>query len=160
MLSHTFSPVSEFTAQKDIPVVYTNYRLEVPTVFVFNVETSGIQQLQSSVTSGAINYQMSSGSLAKQYKRYTNIYNCTGRNLRALKKDDYVPAGKAYLNVQESGEAPQFIGFGGDTTGINEELRVKSEEFATAQYYDLQGRHVAQPTKGLYIVNGKKVVVK
>ena len=69
-----------------------------------------------------------------------------------------ITAGKAYLEV--SSGAPQFIGFGGDTTGINEELRVKSEEFATAQYYDLQGRHVAQPTKGLYIVNGKKVIIK
>lgn len=28
------------------------------------------------------------------------------------------------------------------------------------QYYDLQGRRVAQPTKGIYILNGKKVVVK
>ena len=27
-------------------------------------------------------------------------------------------------------------------------------------YYDLQGRKVAQPTKGLYIHNGKKVVIK
>lgn len=27
-------------------------------------------------------------------------------------------------------------------------------------YYDLQGRRVAHPTKGLYIVNGRKVVVK
>jgi len=28
------------------------------------------------------------------------------------------------------------------------------------QYYDLQGRRVAQPTKGLYIIGGKKVLVK
>ena len=28
------------------------------------------------------------------------------------------------------------------------------------RYYDLQGRRVAQPTKGIYILNGKKVVVK
>jgi hypothetical protein len=27
-------------------------------------------------------------------------------------------------------------------------------------WYDMNGRRVAQPTKGLYIVNGKKVVVK
>ena len=27
-------------------------------------------------------------------------------------------------------------------------------------YHDLQGRRVVQPTKGVYIVNGKKVVVK
>ena len=76
-----------------------------------------------------------------------------------LTADYVVPAGKAYLEVS-SGTAPQFIGFGDNTTGINEERRVKSEEFATAQYYDLQGRHVAQPTKGLYIVNGKKIVIK
>jgi hypothetical protein len=27
-------------------------------------------------------------------------------------------------------------------------------------YYDLSGRRVAQPSKGLYIINGKKVMVK
>ena len=73
-----------------------------------------------------------------------------------LQENNYVPAGKAYLKVLESDEAPQFIGFGGDTTGINEALGVS----ATAQYYDLQGRRVAQPTKGVYIVNGKKVYNK
>jgi hypothetical protein len=48
-------------------------------------------------------------------------------------------------------------------TGIiemSEELRVKSEDSATAQWYTLDGRRVTQPTKGLYIVNGKKVVIK
>jgi len=29
-----------------------------------------------------------------------------------------------------------------------------------AAVYDLQGRRVMQPTKGLFIVNGKKVVIK
>ena len=48
----------------------------------------------------------------------------------------------------------------GETTGISEELRVKSEKFATAPVYDLQGRRVMQPTKGLFIVGGKKVVIK
>ena len=28
------------------------------------------------------------------------------------------------------------------------------------RYYDLQGRRVAQPTKGIYILNGRKVVIK
>ena len=47
-----------------------------------------------------------------------------------------------------------------ETTSLSEELRVKSEEFATATFFDLQGRKVAQPTRGLYIVNGKKVFIK
>ncbi len=50
----------------------------------------------------------------------------------------------------------------GETTGVSEELRVKSEKFATATWYDLNGRKLqkAPTTKGLYILNGKKVVVK
>ena len=47
------------------------------------------------------------------------------------------------------------------TTGIfeNEALRMKNEESATA-VFDLQGRRVTQPTKGLYIVNGRNVLIK
>lgn len=45
-----------------------------------------------------------------------------------------------------------------ETTGIKD--AVKNEESGMKNYFDLQGRKVAQPTKGLYIVNGKKVVIK
>ena len=41
------------------------------------------------------------------------------------------------------------------STGIND---VKGEATAYTRYYDLQGRQVAQPTKGLYIVNGRKMI--
>ncbi len=47
---------------------------------------------------------------------------------------------------------------GGETTGIVEMNSNRTK--VSNQYYDLQGRKVAQPTKGLYIVNGKKYVVK
>ena len=41
-----------------------------------------------------------------------------------------------------------------ETTGISEELRVNSEEFASATFYDLQGHKVTkeQMKKGVYIV--------
>ena len=55
------------------------------------------------------------------------------------------------------------IDFGDGTTSLSEELRVKSEEFSTtAEWYGLDGRKLdGEPTKkGLYIVNGRKVVVK
>jgi len=73
-----------------------------------------------------------------------------------------ITAGKAYLKVSDDPEpgARQFIGFGDDNeiTGIDSLTPAlsKGEEV----YYDLQGRRVAQPTKGLYIVNGKKVIIK
>ena len=76
-----------------------------------------------------------------------------------------IPADKAYLKVMKSSvdataRGLEFV-FDDEVTSIGEELRVKSEEFApAAEFYDLQGRKVAQPQKGLYIVNGKKVVLK
>ena len=72
-----------------------------------------------------------------------------------------LPAGKCYLHLDSAPGARELsMSFSDDeTTDLSEELRVKSEEFATA-IYDLQGRKVAQPTRGLYIVNGKKVVIK
>ena len=71
-----------------------------------------------------------------------------------LAATDAVPAGKAYLEVVAT--APEFLPFAGNTTGI--EL-VKSVE-AKGGFFNLAGQRVAQPAKGLYIVNGKKVVIK
>ena len=42
-------------------------------------------------------------------------------------------------------------------TGID---AVESETVDVKAFYDLQGRVVDNPTKGIYIVNGKKVLVK
>ena len=72
-----------------------------------------------------------------------------------------VAVGKAYLHCDSdptSGSAPYLtLDFGGDVTGIGE---IKSQKIENGQFFDLQGRKVAQPSKGLYIVNGKKVVIK
>lgn len=67
--------------------------------------------------------------------------------------------GKAYLTYSSGGaSAPEFLGFGNETTAISTIEKMRNVENET--FYDLQGRRVAQPTKGLYIVNGKKVVIK
>jgi hypothetical protein len=68
-----------------------------------------------------------------------------------------VPAGKAYIQLPADAPALDFIGFGSETTGIK---GVNSETSTNTGYYNLAGQRVAQPTKGLYIVNGKKVVIK
>lgn len=74
-----------------------------------------------------------------------------------LRSTGTIGANKAYLTYSGS-LAPEFFGFDGNTTSINE-VRGKMED-VSGEYYDLQGRRVSQPTKGLYIVNGKKVVIK
>lgn len=48
-----------------------------------------------------------------------------------------------------------------NTTGISDALHLmNNEELIMNNCYDLQGRKVAQPTRGLYIVNGKKIIIK
>ena len=71
-----------------------------------------------------------------------------------------VTGGKAFLKngAYSSGARSLQIVFDDETTGIsrieNGELKVENS------VYDLQGRRVTKPTKGLYIVNGKKVIMK
>ena len=81
--------------------------------------------------------------------------------LRAM-GETLLPACRCYLELSAAyAAASRFtIVFDGGTSGINEELRVKSEEFATAQWYDLQGRRVMQPQKGINIINGKKIFIR
>ena len=68
-------------------------------------------------------------------------------------------AGKVYLQAKASYGAREFIGFGDDeTTDIKATQR--SNEMMNGEVYNLAGQRIAQPTKGLYIVNGKKVVIK
>lgn len=77
-----------------------------------------------------------------------------------VKAGTKVPAGKGYLSVAVT-SAPEYLGFDGDgnTTGV-ETLNVERGTLNDNSYYNLAGQRVAQPTKGLYIVNGKKYVVK
>ena len=65
---------------------------------------------------------------------------------------------RAYFTVAGSASARINITFDGDeTTGIS---MVNGEGLKVNGYYDLQGRGVKNPTKGLYIMNGQKVIVK
>ena len=72
--------------------------------------------------------------------------------------DDTDSAYDATLGSMLDNYQSSFVGFfDGGTTGISATL-VNSEERIVNSVFDLQGRKVAQPTKGLYIVNGKKVM--
>ena len=80
--------------------------------------------------------------------------------------DRTVAANKAYLRTTSAPSASagaMSFSFEEGTTGIKEDGIVKREKWtADAEWYDLQGRKLSNiPTvPGLYIVNGKKVVIK
>ena len=85
-----------------------------------------------------------------------NYKAATGVGFYKLNSGKTLGVGKAYLTY--GGSANEFFGFD-ETTGINATLN-DNVEMTNDNVYDLQGRRVSQPTKGLYIVNGKKVVIK
>ena len=67
-----------------------------------------------------------------------------------------IPAHKAYLTA--TGSMARSLSIDGEVTGI---LNVDSYVNAIpAEFYSIHGVKVARPTKGVYISNGKKVVIK
>ena len=70
-----------------------------------------------------------------------------------------IPMFKAYLKASDVPTLARSLSlvFDDESTGINE---VKSAASVAEGYYNLAGQRIAQPTKGLYIVNGKKVIIK
>ena len=97
-----------------------------------------------------------------------NFYVLTDANAFVwVKGAGQIAANKCWLQIKKT--APnntRAIVFDNDATSINEELRVKNEESAGA-VFDLSGRKVANGKwlngklpNGVYIINGKKMVVK
>ena len=64
---------------------------------------------------------------------------------------------QSLTNIAESEGVVSFYFNDGTPTGIKQ---VEGSGLKVEGYYDLQGRRVARPTKGLYIINGNKVVIK
>lgn len=85
------------------------------------------------------------------------FYHQTGRDGNSIK----LAAHRAGLKLATSGFAPAkelIFNFGdATTTGINNVQ--PSVEKKNDVIYDLQGRRVTNPSRGIYIVNGKKVVI-
>ena len=61
---------------------------------------------------------------------------------------------RAYLTASTPARSLKIV-FDDETTGINEVSVVKDKS-----YFNLGGQRVSKPTKGLYIMNGKKVMIK
>ena len=88
------------------------------------------------------------------------LANTNGVGFYSVDSETTSEAGKAYLHTDNalasegSGSRVAWIFDDKDITAIKQVATTAR----TNEVFDLQGRRVAQPTKGLYIVNGKKVI--
>jgi hypothetical protein len=95
------------------------------------------------------NYYLSDGDYGVGFYKVNGTQSLAANRAYLPLLKDNVPAGTRYIG----------LGFddGEGTTGIN---GIKSEGMKDDAYYTLQGQRVVNPGKGLYIKNGKKVIVK
>lgn len=84
---------------------------------------------------------------------------CDGENFIWVRSEGTIAANKCWLELtnDEPLTARAIVIGAAETTGIS---NVNANVNLNGNYYDLQGRRVMQPVKGLYISNGKKVMVK
>ena len=95
------------------------------------------------------------------------LYVASGNKIGYSSKTRNLKSCRAHFCVQPNGGGAGArsidMDFGDwETTSVNEELKMKNEVFAAAQWYTLDGvRLSAKPSsKGIYINNGKKIIIK
>ena len=136
----------------------TNYK------FVSTATSGDAATGSSDQTSGALTGVFSDKTFGTEIKSYDNIYilnkidDSVGFYKAASGKK--VGANRAYLTATNvpAGARLGIVFDDDETTGIENLTPTLSK--GNGAYYNLSGRRVAQPTRGLYIVNGKKVVIK
>lgn len=112
-----------------------------PATTTATLEGNALQGTATEITNPGNAYVLSKGA--------------KGVGFYKLSSTGTIGANKAYLTY--SATAREFFPIEGNVTGI--EMPKAEMTNNDAEVYDLQGRQVANPTKGLYIVNGKKVFI-
>ncbi len=141
------------TAGGDISLAYTatDFQGDYSSNKLAGVDVA--TTISGSAYANKVIYTLASGSNGLGlYKYYDNVSDPVYTTNTTL------GANKAFLALESAASARGFTFTfdDGETTGISD---VRSN-MSDGVYYDLQGRRVAQPTKGLYIKDGKKIMVK
>ena len=173
--------VKQVPAKTGILIMAPEGEYPVPTASVASVyanmfrgtlEGTTIQTHEEIDGKDYINYYLSSGASGVGFYRVTKEEGVKiGANrcyLPILNKDAAAGTRSTSSDVNQIAfeESDEVIGIrllrgiGGDDDGTTSIKEVKSGEVKGEKWYTLQGQRVAKPGKGLYIRNGKVVVIK
>ena len=141
--------------------------------YTFNRTDEVVAEIEDNLLKGSVESTIITAEESTKYYVLSKVDGVVGMYLSELSNDSFLNnANKAYLELTigdlgisddeiDSSIGGAQLGTGyrfdfGVTTGIEKvEIRNKIEVI-----FDLQGRAVENPTKGTYIINGKKVLVK
>lgn len=101
---------------------------------------------------------VTSDHIAGEEGDYVLAYRSSVLGFFLAEADLVIPAGKAYLHIDGGSDARSFLPLNNETTGIGALLM--NNEKVKKEIFSLSGQRVSQPKKGLYIIGGRKVVVK
>lgn len=150
----TFNRVNKVPANTGVLLYSTNEGAVTATVPVF---TGTADDVTGNLFVAATTEIASLASESDGYNNYIlNVVNNVVGFYRAA--GNKVGAGKAYLAVPKTLPVRSFVALpGGINTGIqtSDNLTIGQSD----NCYDLQGRRISTPKNGLYIVNGKKVLL-
>ncbi|MCQ2196936.1 MAG: bacterial Ig-like domain-containing protein [Bacteroidaceae bacterium] len=142
----------------------TELKAGVPYIFCSSNTGAGLT-CTATGTNGAVKPATVNGMTGSFTKHAIDagMYLLSGNKFVKVAAGSTVGANRAYIKMSavptsSSVKADVIFGFDGEITdGI---FAVEGNERHDTQYFDLSGRRVMNPTKGLYIANGKKVMVK
>ncbi len=156
-LGVTAYKVTKMTASQ-VTAVEVSGKVAANTGLILKATADGNFNIPVAATGETVDGNLLKAAVAATPVEDNEAYGLSGGVFKKLKAGD-IPAGKAYLLASDITSAPELsIDFGGELTGIAD-VRGKMEE-VRGDIFDLQGRKVAQPQKGLYIQNGRKVILK
>ena len=178
----------DFSAETGLTVMTAQYDDATGKINYTTVESKKVPAAGAVVLKGEANKEYTGTVIEEAPKLENNdlqvnlseSFNSDGTQYCLAKKNEVVgfykvkagvavKAGKAYLVITASG-AKDFYGMDDDTDGINQmengELTIENSvvyDLSGRKINEVSGRHGSLPLqlpKGIYIVNGKKVVVK
>ena len=163
----TLHKVDDVPAETGLVIMSKNDLLATQTFYV-PVKAGGSETEKGDLLfSSTATYDTWHGEGAAQYNRFYGLAIVDSKPCFALidcsEGEQTIPAGKAFLLVNTGAPAGaralNVIFDDDETTGINTVATTTQQKNDNA-IYNLAGQRVAAPAKGLYIMNGKKVIMK
>ncbi len=111
--------------------------------------------ISTSAYASKVIYTLANESGLGFYKYYDNVSDVKYTDNTTL------AANKAFLPLAEAASAREFYLFSFEdemTTGVAD-VRGKKEDVRSGEYFNLNGQRISKPTKGIFIVNGRKLLV-